>query len=95
MAKIVEGTMLSFSGGEWSDKWTNGPFEVIKEFDQQETVDAFRAQFQPEDEWDKPDESEFAAWLTLNNFIRDVPRSYNWYMGGYDFEPVIAADRAS
>jgi hypothetical protein len=37
-----------------------------------------------------PDEHGFTAWLTLNGYIRDVPNSYNWYLGGYDFEPVIA-----
>jgi hypothetical protein len=90
MAKIAKGTKLSFSGGEYSDKWDYGPFEVMVDFDQAEVCAVYIAQHAPRDEWDKPDEHGFVAWLTLNGYIRDVPNSYNWYLGGYDFEPVIA-----
>lgn len=90
MAIIEAGTILAFCGGEYSDKWTTGPFEVINTFDQKEVADAFRAQFKPEDEWDEPDENGFIAWLTLGNYICDVPQSYRWYVGSYGFNPVIA-----
>lgn len=90
MATIEAGTILAFCGGEYSDKWTTGPFEVINTFDQKEVVDKYRAQFKPENDYDTPDESGFIAWLTLSNYIRDIPESYRWYIGGYDFDPVIA-----
>lgn len=38
MAQIVAGTMLAFSGDQYSDKWTTGPFEVLKGFDQADVV---------------------------------------------------------
>lgn len=90
MAKIEAGTMLSFSGGEYSDKWTYGPFEVLVDLDQKDVSETYVAQYVPQHSWDKPDEHGFVAWLTLNNYIRDVPKSYNWYVGNYDFEPVVA-----
>ena len=93
MAVIKEGTLLSFSGGEWSDKWTNGPFEVLIDFDQQEVVNSFLAGFEPDDEWDNPDENGFVAWLAASGYIRDVGHSFVWYMGGYDFDPVISNEK--
>ncbi|WP_028753697.1 hypothetical protein [Rhizobium leucaenae] len=96
MAKIEAGTILAFAGGEWSDNWTTGPFNVLRDFDQQEVVDAFRAQFKPKDEWDEPDETAFIAWLTVNGYIEDAPKSYRWYVGAYgEFTPVIVDERAA
>lgn len=96
MATIEKGTILAFCGGEWSDKWTTGPFNVLRDFDQKEVVDAFRAQFKPDYEGDEASESEFIAWLTLNGYIADVPKSYRWYVGAYgEFAPVIAEERAA
>ncbi|MBB5700646.1 hypothetical protein FHS76_000489 [Ochrobactrum daejeonense] len=91
MAIIKAGTILAFCGGEWSDKWTTRPFTVLKDFDQQVVVDAYRAGFVPKDEWDELDEHGFAGWLTRSGYIEDVPNSYNWYVGAYgEFDPQIA-----
>lgn len=94
MAKIEAGTILSFSGGSYSDKWTNGPFEVLRDFDQSEVVSAYAASYAGQrDNWDEAiegDEHGLIAFLTINGYIRDVPMSYNWYTGNYDFDPVIA-----
>lgn len=91
MATIKAGTMLSFSGGEWSDKWTSGPFNVLRDFDQEETADAYQEGFVKVDKWDKPDEDRFIAWLCDNGYIEDVAESYCWYVGAYgEFTPVIA-----
>lgn len=93
MAKIEAGTVLAFCGGEYSDKWTTGPFNVLRDFDQREAVDAFRAQFKPEHQWDEPSEDRFIAWLTANGYIVDAPKSFSWYVGSYgDFTPVISPD---
>lgn len=90
MATIKAGTVLSFSGGEWSDKWTSGPFNVLRDFDQAEVVKAYREGFVAEDEWHKPDEHGFSAFLAGAGYIEDVQHSYNWYVGAYgDFEPHI------
>ena len=91
MSTISKGTLLSFSGGEYSDKWNFGPFEVLKDFDQKEVSDLFVSEFVPEYEWDKPSEHSFVAWLSANQFIQDVPQSLDWYLGGYGFEPEIGA----
>jgi hypothetical protein len=91
MAIIEAGTILALCGGEYSDKWTTGPFEVVKDFDQKEVVDAYREQFSPKNEYDEPDETGFIAWMMASNYIRDVPLSYSWYVGSYgDFSPVVA-----
>lgn len=49
MATIKKGAVLSFSGGEYSDKWTSGPFTVLRDFDQERTVVTFRLDGAPRD----------------------------------------------
>lgn len=90
MAKIDAGTMLSFSGGEYSDKWDFGPFNVLRDFDQKAVSDEYASQYKPKSRWDRPNEHGFVAWLAANGYVEDVPNAFNWYLGGYDFEPVIA-----
>lgn len=95
MAKIVEGTILAFSGGSYSDKWTTGPFDVLRDFDQAEVVAAYQASYAGQrDQWDEEvegDQNGFVAFLTLGGYIRDVARSYNWYTGDiFDFDPEVA-----
>ncbi|PKA40430.1 hypothetical protein CWR43_28020 [Rhizobium sullae] len=95
MATIKEGTILAFSGGSYSDKWTTGPFDVLRDFDQAEVVAAYAASYAGKrDEWGEEvegDQAGFISFLTLGGYIRDVARSYNWYTGDdYDFDPVIA-----
>lgn len=92
---IEKGTMLSFSGGEWSDKWTCGPFEVLRDFDQKEVAELYVSGFVKVDEWDEPDESRFSEFLVRNEYIADVPKAFNWYIGAYgEFTPSIAEARA-
>jgi hypothetical protein len=90
MATIAKGTLLSFCGGSYSDKWDYGPFEVLKDFDQKEVADAYVAQYVGRHEWDRPDEHGFVSWMTASGYIEDVPNSYSWYVGDYEFAPVIA-----
>lgn len=88
---IKKGTILSFSGGEWSDKWTSGPFEVLRDFDQKEVSDLYVNGFVKADEWDEPDEHRFHEFLRSSGYIVDVPNAFNWYIGAYgEFEPSIA-----
>ena len=94
MAQIVAGTMLAFSGGQWSDKWTTGPFEVLRDFDQADVVSQYlesikgRKDAFGEDE--EADEHGFTAWLTRNGYIVDVDKAFRWYLGNMDFEPLIS-----
>lgn len=94
MAFITAGTMLSFSGGEWSDKWTVGPFEVLKDFDQADVVKAYLASIDGlKDGYgndEEPSEDGFTAWLTLNGYIIDVEKDFRWYVGNHDFDPRIS-----
>lgn len=91
---IGKRTMLSFSGGEWSDKWTYGPFEVLRDFDQKEVAELYVSGFEKVDEWDRPDESRFWEFLVRNEYIADVDKAFNWYIGAYgEFEPSIVEER--
>jgi hypothetical protein len=94
MARIEAGTMLSFSGGEWSDKWTVGPFEVLMDFDQAEVVERYLSSIDGQKDGfgydEEPTEDGFTAWLTLNGYIVDVKKDFRWYVGNHDFEPYIS-----
>lgn len=91
MATIKAGTMLSFSGGEYSDRWTNGPFSVLRDFDQAAVIEEYKSAFVKRNEWDAPDEYGFGDFLIRAGYIEDVPESYCWYVGAYgEFSPVIS-----
>jgi hypothetical protein len=94
MARIESGTMLSFSGGEWSDKWTYGPFEVLKDFEQSDVVGQYLSSIDGQKDGfghdEEPSDQGFTAWLTLNGYIVDVKKDFRWYLGNNHFEPYIS-----
>jgi hypothetical protein len=94
MARIEAGTMLAFSGGEWSDKWTVGPFEVLRDFEQADVVERYLSSIDGQKDKfghdDEPSEDGFTAWLTLNGYIVDVAKAFCWYLGGNGFKPNVS-----
>jgi hypothetical protein len=87
---IKAGTILTFEDGEFSDFSYNGPFRVLKDFDQKTVVNDYIRLFKPEYLQDKPDVERFLNYLSVNDYIVDDFPKYAWYLGAYKFEPQIA-----
>ncbi len=90
--RIKKGTVLILTHGEYSDYSYTGPFRVLKSFDQAEIAETFRDAWRakPHDEWDtRPSEHEFIGWLHQEAYIEDMPKSWDWHIGSYGFEPDI------
>lgn len=92
--RIKAGTVLVTTSGEYSDYRYNGPFRVLRDFDQAEVAETFRDEWRstPRDEWDRPSEHDFVAWACANGFIEDLDNTWEWYLGSYGFEPDIDAE---
>lgn len=86
--KIKEGTILVLEHGEYSDYTFDGPFRVLKEFDQAIISAEFRAQFVPPYQGARPDESDFIGWLARNGYVENLA-AHRWHIGCYEFEPEI------
>lgn len=88
--KIKAGEILILSHGEYSDYGFDGPFKVIREFDQAELSEEFLKDWRQsgEPEWGRPGEFKFIAWLSKAGYIEDLA-SHNWHIGSYYFDPVI------
>lgn len=93
--RITAGTLLTLETGEYSDFTYHGPFRVVRDFDQQEVINAFLAAWPTErtrcnseegwpryDEDDAPPPSAFAPFLTRLGYIEDLP-SVSWHVGSY------------
>ena len=78
---IEKGTILTLEEGEYSDKQWHGPFKVLVNFNRQEQLDAFYAQWKPKDFKRGPMPDVFIAWLTKTGKIRDLNKSTSWYIG--------------
>jgi len=87
---IQAGTILTFEDGEFSGFSYNGPFKVLKDFDQRTVVNDYIRLFKPEYLQDKPDVGRFLNYLSVNDYIVDDLSKYAWYLGSYEFEPQIA-----
>lgn len=90
---IKAGTTLTLTHGEYSDFTYEGPFVVVRDFDQATALDTFRAWWAMEQS-ESIDEAfssdvrrKFIGWLHLGGFIEDVPTHVTWYLGAYGFEP--------
>jgi hypothetical protein len=86
---IQAGTILTFEDGEYSEFSYNGPFRVVKDFDQKKVVNDYIKLFKPEYLQDKPDVERFLNYLSVNDYIVDDFPKYAWYLGAYKFEPQI------
>ena len=82
--KIIKGTLLTLETGEYSDYTFHGPFTVLREFDQAEAVEVFRAQWVAPNEWtDEPDADQFMGWLTQERYIEPAENVFSWRIGSY------------
>lgn len=90
--KVEAGATLVIETGEYSDYSLDGPFKVLKAFDQAEIAETFERDWQPSSDslYDRPDGREFVSWLTRHGYIEDVPNVISWHVGSYGrFEPEI------
>lgn len=75
--------LLILSSGEYSDYSWSGPYRPLKKFTVREALDAFKAQWKPNDEWDEtPTPEEFEGWLVSQRWI-DPISSDEIHIGGY------------
>lgn len=93
---IKAGTTLTIMWGSYSDRVQEGPFRVLKDFDQYATSAAYiKAWKDGETErsfWDVDDPPRpdgFTAWLAKNGYIEDMENQEQWFVGHYDFDPLI------
>lgn len=87
--QIKAGAILVLEHGEYSDYAFDGPFRVLKDFDQAKIATTFCEQWTSLDEWKtKPDESDFIAWMNTNGYIEDI-ETHRWHIGSYGFDPQI------
>lgn len=89
--KIKAGSILTLETGEYSDFTYHGPFKVLKDINQRQVVELFRAQWKPTLDpgeelgaWDNhPDPYEFMWWLTKEGYIEDIASHHSWHIGSY------------
>lgn len=81
---LKPGDLLLIDGGEYSDKYTIGPFRVLKPMTRAEVAAQYVADFKPDPDAPdgKPDESGFLPWLVSKGYVEDV-ESVSWYVGSY------------
>lgn len=92
---IKADTLLTIEQGEYSDRSWDGPFRVLKDFDQAAVSEEYRAQFKPDPNEleDEPNPRNFVAWLATSGYVEDVQVSLSWHVGCYGrFEPEIYKD---
>ncbi len=91
--KIKAGTILVLEHGEYSDYGFDGPFKVLKDFDQAEIAEVFREQWKPAYEGDTYiSERDFIAWLSKEFYIKDIAGCHHWHIGSYGFQPEIQSE---
>lgn len=90
---IKEGTTLILEHGEYSDYCFDGPFVVLRTFDQAAVSEAFKAQWQPKygEDWEEPQEEEFIGYLTAQRYIEPM-EAHRWHIGSYRFNPSIQTE---
>ena len=87
---IKAGTILTTERGIYSDFSYDGPFVVLKDFDQKAVADDYVNQHKPQYSIDRPDKWGFLNYLSVNGYIGEDFPKYAWYLGEYYFEPQIA-----
>jgi hypothetical protein len=84
--RIKAGTYINFEQGQWSDFSYEGPFCVIKGFDQKQIAEEYRTKEE------NHSVSGFISYLYKNNYVTDAP-SHRWWLGDFlDFAPEIDAE---
>lgn len=86
---LPAGTFLMLEYGSYSDRGWNGPFRLLKDLDQKAASEAFEieAKAEAEYEYEVASSGDFAAWLAKHGYIEDLPSTYIWYVGDYQFDP--------
>lgn len=87
--KIMAGAVLVIEFGEYSDYGFNGPFKVLRSFDQGEVSEDFRRQWKkgPDDAGDLPYAKHFIDWMTKQGYIEPLQNAHVWNVGSYGFDP--------
>lgn len=93
---IKQGTTLILEHGEYSDYSFDGPFTVLKGFDQAAVSEEFKAQWKPQygEDWEEPQEGEFIGWMIAQRYI-EAMECHRWHIGSYRFSPSIQTEPAS
>lgn len=80
---LKAGTILVTAYGEYSDRGTDEPVVVVRDFDPKEVEKLYRKAIGAAG-YAEP--SGFTGWLHLHNYITDLPCA-SWYLGAYGLEP--------
>ncbi len=82
--KLKAGMMLVLETGEYSDFSVTGPFRVMRDFDQAQIVETFKAKWKPKYDFKKtPDTDDFMGWLSRGGYIQDIDGVVSWHIGSY------------
>jgi hypothetical protein len=88
---VKSGTVLTLEHGEYSDFAYEGPFVVLRDFDQRGVCEEFTKTYTDDElRWMSAD--VFTAWLSRNGYIVDPTISLRWCLGWYGFNPEIAGE---
>jgi hypothetical protein len=88
---IKTGTVLTLENGEYSDFCYEGPFTVLKDFDQRAACEEFVKPYD-KDKLRWMGGAEFIAWLAREGYIEDTPQNVRWFLGGCGFNPKITGE---
>lgn len=74
--------------GEYSDKWTDGPFKVLKDFTEFDVLKSYKRDFVPGEEyWEQePSMEDFIVYLNKKGYIEDLENHNSWFLGGYTID---------
>lgn len=89
--KINAGTTLIVEHGEYSDFRYEGPFTVLKSFDQARISKYFKTWWKKQEtreEWEEPSALDFCGWLVAAHYI-EAADCHVWFVGSYSFDPDI------
>jgi hypothetical protein len=68
------GTILMLETGSYSDFGYEGGFVTLAELNLHEAIEVFKDEHKPTDKWDRPEPSNFCAWLVSTQ--RCAPLNY-------------------
>ena len=84
---LKKGTLLIIEMGAYSDKSWVGPVRLLVRATKHELAEAYKAEWKPAEEDDKPDPSGFLPWLIASGRAVAVDVEA-WHVGSYgEFEP--------
>lgn len=83
--KLKAGMTLVLENGEYNNYSFTGPFRVMRDFDQAQIVETFKAQWEPTNDWEdeEPDADDFQGWLSREGYIEGIEGLVSWHTGTY------------